>query len=239
MYFAVRVPGATDNEYIEFPFLDDTGADNMLLFKEDVDTMTWLAIHPGESYIRRGGTLTAGGWEWGEYHKLEVAILQDGQPVTDWVTIKAFVKPGSQESNNMPRLSGMWMRRMVYIATAPDNTGRLFLSTTKAGLERMLPDVDAANAEPLVFSVTPSEQSNPSSIGSVRLEVPYDTRSRSASESAVRTPAWDSELRASVWDSIKRPASSPAVVDGDDSPVWVQNEERLDDINSMDIEWNP
>lgn len=64
--------------------------------------MTELAANPGRSYIRRGGSNTAGGYEWGDYHKIEVAILYDGQPVTDWVTIKSFVKPGSSESNGVP-----------------------------------------------------------------------------------------------------------------------------------------
>lgn len=235
MYFAVRVPGATDNEYIELPFLDDTGAYIMLLFQEDVSTMTELASNPYDSYIRRGTAVTAAGWGWGEYHMLEVAILQDGQPVTGWITIKAFVKPGSQQSNYNPRLSGMWMRRMIYTATAPDNTGRLFLSTTKAGLDRMLPDVDAANAEPLVFSTTPSAASNSSSSGSARIDGPYDSQSRSASEGAVPTPAWDPDLRESVWDSIKRPVASPVVIDSDESSACVKVE--ADDMDSTD--WLP
>lgn len=124
---------------------------------------------------------------------------------------------------------------MIYTATAPDNTGRLSLSTTRAGLDRILPDVDATNAEPAAFSTTPSERSNPSSSGSEHLEVPYGSRSCSASEGILRTPAWDPELRASIWDMTKRPVSSPAIVDSDDSLVWVGDE--IDDPASM--EWVP
>lgn len=217
------------------PFLDDTGASYMMLFEEDVIELTELARNPEWSYIRRTTTCTANGLANVEMHKLEVAILSNGQPVTGWVPIKANVKEGSCEPNDY-RLSGMWMRQMLYTATAPDNTGRLWLSTTKAGLGRILPDVDAADAQPEVVELPNDAEHIPDLSGPERIAASPE------SEGAARTPVWVSdagpELQVPTWgDGRKTIVMEPAIVDSDDSPVWVSGENSGSD--SMEVDWQP
>lgn len=166
-------------------------------------------------------------------HKLEVALLSVKRGiVTDGVPVKTFVKEGSCPPG-ATRLSGMWMRRMLYTATAPDNTGRLFVSTTKAGLVKVLPDVDAADAQPEIIS----PPINPDQIPD--LIEPSPNAASPESEGAVSTPAGvpgaGAELQVPAWEyGRKTVVMGPEVAGSDDSGDWVTDE---DDAMEVDVSY--
>jgi hypothetical protein len=58
----------------------------------------------------------------------------DGTPWGDWIRERAIVKPLVQD---LPRLSGRGIRRVLYMGTAPGNH-LLAVSATKGGLTSLL-----------------------------------------------------------------------------------------------------
>lgn len=150
MKCAVRVPGTRG--YSQFEFLDDTGASHMFMFQADLDQVQQscarLALPLGDMIGHTpNGTMVH------PTYRLEVNIVDaDHEPILDeWVPVRVMVKPGSQQSNNMDRLSGMWMRHVLYTATCPDNNGRLYVSKSRNGLFTQMPPVDYKSARPPPF----------------------------------------------------------------------------------------
>ena len=59
-------------------------------------------------------------------------------PVGDWVNIMAVVVPGPP---GRERCSGMFVRKSLYVATAPDGQGLLHVAGKKNGIVAHLPVV--------------------------------------------------------------------------------------------------
>lgn len=129
--------------------MDDTGATTALIFEADLDqiqdTSGCDATSLGPIYAK-----TANGAVSRETYRLEVNIITpDHEELLDtWVPIQVTVVPGSQQADSPPRLSGMWMRHMLYTATCPDNKGYLYISNSLGGLTSQMPTVNAKDALP-------------------------------------------------------------------------------------------
>jgi hypothetical protein len=70
------------------------------------------------------------------------------RPPKEWVQVQTLLKSHYFDPARDYRLSGMWMRRIMYTATAPDNLGLLYLAETLPMLKDSLPDADVRNAVP-------------------------------------------------------------------------------------------
>ncbi|KAJ5179175.1 hypothetical protein N7492_002385, partial [Penicillium capsulatum] len=136
----VRVPmGEFDQEPrpVVLDFLDDTGSQFMHLYEDDLDLIHHSAgrFAPGLGVINGS---TAAGWLQLPTVELEARIYcDDGSPMAEWVKIQTTAQQGSAQSNGNHRLSGIWVRHILYTATAPDNQGQLMLSTGKSHLNTL------------------------------------------------------------------------------------------------------
>jgi hypothetical protein len=72
------------------------------------------------------------------YLKAMLLDRTNAAPVGDWVDIMAVVipRPPSRE-----RCSGMFVRKCLYMATAPDGQGLLYVAAKKSGIVAHLPVV--------------------------------------------------------------------------------------------------
>lgn len=71
---------------------------------------------------------------------VEIMVLKDGvTPLTDWIMEEGVVTPEQVGMGNQ-RLSGAYVRRHLYFATAPGNY-QLFVAQKKNGLVSQLPVV--------------------------------------------------------------------------------------------------
>lgn len=70
------------------------------------------------------------------------------RPPNDWVSVQTIMKPHYFNPAVDYRLSGLWMRRVLYTATAPDNLGLIYLAESFAALRDSLPQADVRNAVP-------------------------------------------------------------------------------------------
>lgn len=130
-------------------FRDDTGADFMTLFMEDVDEIRSGVDTTQHDVIDYGFMRNQGvsgtfiSWVIG----LEMKILDDmvaGNHMTSFKVQPMVVMPRGHAPRTgfSQRLSGSWWRSALYTASAPDNNHRLYVSQTKDGLGKMLPNVD-------------------------------------------------------------------------------------------------
>ena len=84
-----------------------------------------------------------------EICEVEVTIIgPDNDILLDWVRIQCSIRPGSEATNPACRLSGMWLRHKLYVSTAPDNSGCLYISKSHNGLFSEMPKVNYKLANP-------------------------------------------------------------------------------------------
>jgi hypothetical protein len=70
------------------------------------------------------------------------------RPPMEWVRVQSIMKPHYSDPVRDYRLSGMWMRPIMYTATAPDNLGLLYLAETFPMLKDSLPHADVRDTVP-------------------------------------------------------------------------------------------
>lgn len=131
-------------------FLDDTGSDVVTIFDDDLNEILNLA--PSGTQVPTIGVFalhTAGGKS--NVHRnivLQARVLGPAeQPITNFYPVRVAVWSSSYKVDVPVRLSGNWWRHVLYVASAPTNKGRLYASTMKHDLCKMLPDVDFQRAQ--------------------------------------------------------------------------------------------
>ncbi|KAJ5481104.1 hypothetical protein N7539_006998 [Penicillium diatomitis] len=81
---------------------------------------------------------------------LQIRIAQGGlkylRPDHQWIPQQTVVIREAYNPQTHVRLSGSWMRNVVYTATAPDNLGFLYLAEPITALRGMLPTVNVRDA---------------------------------------------------------------------------------------------
>lgn len=152
--------GQTQPGPFEFKFKDDTGADYMVLYDEDVNRLRTNLQANGVSYPLPRFlrvlvvTLADGSNKAMLVRELEVNMWDEKERqymAASWDSIPVVVLPG----RGTKRLNGPWMRSKFYTGTAPDNSNRLWIydynptnplmgglrlpTATKAQMERGLP----------------------------------------------------------------------------------------------------
>ncbi|KAJ5640187.1 uncharacterized protein N7484_008049 [Penicillium longicatenatum] len=118
------------NRYIEYDFLDDTGSQHMLIYEQDCwdieDICDFICPEAGQTFVR-----TAAGTGIFKVVHVEAALFWDQGfskvQVVPWTPVTCYVAPGRQ-LGSQPRLSGVWLRHLLYHVTRPDNEGNLYLS---------------------------------------------------------------------------------------------------------------
>lgn len=68
---------------------------------------------------------------------LHVTVLSHTRKrMTQWCQARVAVMPGRQKARDpIMRVDGPWIRQLVYMATAPDNKRKLYMSTSGAELD--------------------------------------------------------------------------------------------------------
>ncbi|KAF3030996.1 hypothetical protein E8E15_011499 [Penicillium rubens] len=163
MSISLRIPttgGKPSPRSFEFSFKDDTGADYMVLYENDVNRLRINLQAQGLMYPipRLLGvlvvTLGDGSKKAMLVRELEVNMWDEHEKqymADSWDSIPVVVLPG----RGTKRLNGPWMRWKFYTATAPDNSNRLWIydynpsnplmrgpkipTATKAQMDRALP----------------------------------------------------------------------------------------------------
>ncbi|KAJ5618567.1 hypothetical protein N7528_006678 [Penicillium herquei] len=116
------------NKYVEYDFLDDTGSQNMLIYESDRYEMenvcNYICQEMGQTFVN-----TAAGSSAMRVIHLEVSILSLGMKrrLVPWTKVACYIMPGARQPGE-PRLSGIWLRHMLYTLTRPDNNGMLYIS---------------------------------------------------------------------------------------------------------------
>ncbi|KAJ5966343.1 hypothetical protein N7481_013057 [Penicillium waksmanii] len=136
----IRIPGSTIRQPLYF--LDDTGASHTHIFQEDLDLLHiqdpghqapglgWSVLNTSNGDMRAPGVL------------LEAALFTDQNvQLIPWTRVNVMLYKGNQSHPQDYRLSGIWWRHMIGVASFPDNTGRLHLGTERRDFDN-LPDFD-------------------------------------------------------------------------------------------------
>lgn len=117
-------------ELVELDFLDDTGCKHMLMYDEDrwvlEEKYNFDCPEMGTAYV---GT-PAGPAGLRVIHVDVTMFWNEGytkHQVIPWTTVTCYVILGGQNPTQ-PRLSGVWLRHLLYTMTSPDDKGLLFLS---------------------------------------------------------------------------------------------------------------
>jgi len=115
--------------------MNDTGSDALSLFTTDLPHLGGnIQGYLGWNALTRimdanGGSIVV------PRIVVQVRLVRDDNtPWGDWIDELAIVK---QPILNMPRLSGVWMRHVLFFGTAPGNH-LLAVSATKGGLTSLL-----------------------------------------------------------------------------------------------------
>jgi hypothetical protein len=129
-------------------FVDDTGAGSMNLFASDIEELE-RAVHGTLQVIGHAIVGTASGNTCMPAYHLQARLIDEATGgsnyLTPWTDIRVYVRPGAASFND-ERLSGTWIRHMLYFANPPDNTGNLYLEDSLADFVEGLPDVDVTQA---------------------------------------------------------------------------------------------
>ncbi|CEJ55069.1 hypothetical protein PMG11_01346 [Penicillium brasilianum] len=161
--FYFRVPGAgSQDSNVDYghqashrKFLDDTGSSMPIIFQDDVERINSYAggsKPPFLCYIHstnadRGTTVSPTCLI--EYNIRSTLPNHDWmRPPNSWVSVQTVMKPHYFNPAIDYRLSGLWMRRILYTATAPDNLGLICLAEDFTTLIHSLPQADVRNAVP-------------------------------------------------------------------------------------------
>ncbi|KAJ5261111.1 hypothetical protein N7478_011706 [Penicillium angulare] len=121
---------STDRGQVEFDFLDDTGCKHMLIFDRDrweiEEKYNCECPDMGTTYVS-----TAAGVAALKAIHVDVSLFWDEgyakHQILPWSTVTCYVVSGSV-APTQPRLSGVWLRHLLYTMTRPDKEGSLFLS---------------------------------------------------------------------------------------------------------------
>lgn len=70
------------------------------------------------------------------------------RPPSQWVRVQTVMRPQIFNASANCRLSGNWMRHMIYTGTAPNNLGQLYLAENVSKIRALLPLADVRNARP-------------------------------------------------------------------------------------------
>ncbi|KAJ5902191.1 hypothetical protein N7495_002719 [Penicillium taxi] len=147
---------------LEFEFIDDTGAERMTIYKNDLRALQ--------------GPIPAAQWPWEQL--MGVTIVLDAnlgssmQPeflieanffdtpksnphrrslLHDWIPVFCSVNMDHDfvHEGDTDRLSGHWLRRVLYFATAPEGPKErsCYISTHKSNLLRQAPDIMPQNPQ--------------------------------------------------------------------------------------------
>lgn len=123
-----------DRTVYDITALNDTGSDMLTLFDTDLPHLGniqgyagWVlptAVNDASGVVTLFPTL-----------RVQVQLVGDGDlPWTDWIPERAVIKALGP---NMLRLSGLGIRKVLYIGTAPGNH-LLAVSTSKGGIVSLL-----------------------------------------------------------------------------------------------------
>ncbi|KAJ5084120.1 hypothetical protein NUU61_008699 [Penicillium alfredii] len=131
----------------QMKFLDDSGSHLMCIFQDDLDEIISLAHGTQPMDIGPRPVVTANGVRNLDRKLLEARVLT---PKLEVITRPSFVacsiRPTSDKSYSNTRLSGVWWKNLLYLGMAPDDTGRLYVSTDKTNMVNPMPDIDSNNA---------------------------------------------------------------------------------------------
>ncbi|KAJ5910623.1 hypothetical protein N7504_005266 [Penicillium tannophilum] len=119
-----------ENRYIEYDFLDDTGSKHMLIYEQDCwdieDICNFICPEAGQTFV-----CTAAGTGIFKVIHVEATLFWDHGftkiQVIPWTPVTCYVAPGRQVGSQ-PRLSGVWLRHLLYHVTRPDKEGNLYLA---------------------------------------------------------------------------------------------------------------
>ncbi|KAF3398345.1 hypothetical protein F1880_006100 [Penicillium rolfsii] len=110
-------------------FVDDTGACSMNIFASDIAELERAA----NVNIQVAGHMlvaTASGHTCMPAYHLQARLIDEvagaSNYMTPWTDIRVLVRPGGP-SHAGHRLSGIWIRHLLYFANAPDNTGNYLM----------------------------------------------------------------------------------------------------------------
>lgn len=116
-------------------FRDDTGATVCMIWEEDVQQIVNIAGGQKARYIDHAGFRMAGGTT----SVLPICEIQmnmfdaNGNEMVRWTPMPVCIQPGHRPVGTM-RLSGPFVRRCMFTATAPDPNGCLWIGRTKSAL---------------------------------------------------------------------------------------------------------
>jgi hypothetical protein len=114
--------------------MNDTGSDTLTLFDTDLPQLGNIQGYAGWQ-LAIGITDANGTTTVFQTILVQVRLVRDDNtPWGDWIDELALVR---QLGPNVPRLSGVGIRNVLYIATAPGNH-LLAVSATKGGLTSLL-----------------------------------------------------------------------------------------------------
>ena len=121
---------------VDFVVFDDTGS-SLLSLNDPIDLLA-LGLNPGNYLPLQDIEVdTANGRVFRQMTVVEINFKDErGAYMGDWQISPCLLNPVMQT-----RLSGMHVRNNYYTATAPDGTGRLYISTKKNGVTARLPTV--------------------------------------------------------------------------------------------------
>lgn len=121
---------------VDFVVFDDTGS-SLLSLNDPIDLLT-LGLNPGDYLpLQHIEVETANGRVYRQMTVVQINFRDDrGAYMGDWKISPCLLNPVTQT-----RISGMHVINNYYTATAPDGTGRLYISTKKNRVTARLPTV--------------------------------------------------------------------------------------------------
>lgn len=127
--------------WCEFSCLEDSGSTNFSIFERD--DLAMLGVNDAYPHWDMAlPTATANGIVLRRYINLQVRVLSEGpgsEPIGPIFLEHCAVMPGFSQAGT--RLSGMGLHRDLFVATAPDGAGFLYVAEKKNGIVRQLPVV--------------------------------------------------------------------------------------------------
>lgn len=152
----MKVPLARNTERIQQTLLEDTGSTDPLIYIDDLERMINKSGFKAPFLCYKAYN-TANGTKYMPTCKIFFNLeTGSGRVARPWVPAQTSVcedpfGPGDA------RVSGDWIRRLFYTASAPDNLGNLFISETLSGLKAQLPDFDVRGSQGPLISLPPPD----------------------------------------------------------------------------------
>lgn len=121
------------------PVMDDTGSDVMVIFQADLTAMNLLSGTAGPPILGWQNFSTASGTLSAPIVEITLSIpdpKQSNQYLMPFINVFCGLKPGGyRTTGNGERLSGRWMRDVLYSATSPDGNRELYITARKSDLK--------------------------------------------------------------------------------------------------------